>query len=94
MRMDCFSTQHKRLAYARALVEVDISCPIKYSIRITLPNGESYDQPIRYEFIPPYCMFYAAIGHSSTNCQQHPQQQPATAQAGHMEQPPYPPFIH
>lgn len=47
--MDSFTTNRKRLAYARALVEIDISKPIKRSIKLNI-YGDFFYQPIEYEF--------------------------------------------
>lgn len=45
---ECTSLQ-KRISYARLLVEVDVTQPLKYEVKVEGENGEVVDQKVYYE---------------------------------------------
>ncbi|XP_058783636.1 uncharacterized protein LOC131658346 [Vicia villosa] len=52
-----------RISYARVLVEVDITRPIKESVTIRDHSGKEWEQQIEYEWRPKYCQTCLKIGH-------------------------------
>lgn len=53
-----------RLNRAKVFVDVDISQPLHAKVRIELPKGRSYWQPIIYENISAYCPRCRHRGHA------------------------------
>ncbi|XP_058774240.1 uncharacterized protein LOC131648504 [Vicia villosa] len=56
------TAQKLRISYARVLVEVDITRPVKESICISL-NGKDWEQKVEYEWKPKYYQSCLRIGH-------------------------------
>ncbi|XP_058733882.1 uncharacterized protein LOC131605554 [Vicia villosa] len=52
-----------RISYARVLVEVDITRPVKDTIKIKDQSGKEWDQKVEYEWRPKYCQTCLRIGH-------------------------------
>ncbi|XP_075099420.1 uncharacterized protein LOC142176203 [Nicotiana tabacum] len=46
---DKLTAQGQRIAYARILIEMDISQPLPDSLSLELPDGKYYSQSIEYE---------------------------------------------
>lgn len=59
---ECTSLQ-KRISYARMLVEVDVTQPLKYSLKIEGDNGVVVDQRVYYEWVPQFCQKCQKVGH-------------------------------
>lgn len=57
-----------RLNRAKVFVDVDISQPLHAKVRIELPKGRSYWQPIIYENISAYCPRCRHRGHAEPVC--------------------------
>ncbi|XP_058768681.1 uncharacterized protein LOC131642459 [Vicia villosa] len=52
-----------RISYARVLVEVDITRPVKDSITIRDHSGKEWEKKVEYEWRPKYCQTCLNIGH-------------------------------
>ncbi|XP_058726469.1 uncharacterized protein LOC131597821 [Vicia villosa] len=65
-----------RISYARVLVEVDITKPVKESVTIKDHNGKEWQQKIEYEWRPKYCQTFLKIGHDCSNKKGNGQQKP------------------
>lgn len=65
---DKLTISRDRVSFARVLVEVDITKPLKREVCITVPNGKELIQPVWYEYIPKFCPECKAIGHLSDKC--------------------------
>ncbi|PHT86173.1 hypothetical protein T459_08279 [Capsicum annuum] len=61
---DNCTTTTERISYARILVEIDVTRPIPYSIKICDPKGKVIDLPVMYDWEPVYYQEYCQIGHS------------------------------
>ncbi|XP_058722959.1 uncharacterized protein LOC131594767 [Vicia villosa] len=63
-----------RISYARVLVEVDITKPVKQSITIRDHSGKEWEQKIEYEWRPKYCQTCLKIGHdcATRKMNEHP----------------------
>lgn len=59
---DCTS-QQTRISYARLLVEVDITQPLRYKINIEDDNGGVKEQHVYYEWVPRFCQKCHEVGH-------------------------------
>ncbi|XP_058775480.1 uncharacterized protein LOC131649739 [Vicia villosa] len=57
------TTKKLRISYARLLVEIDITVPLKDSIIIKGPDGVRFTQQVHYEWQPVYCMKCSKLGH-------------------------------
>ncbi|XP_058753527.1 uncharacterized protein LOC131626708 [Vicia villosa] len=57
------TTRKLRISYARVLVEVDITKPVKESVTIQGHNGKEWEQKIEYEWRSKYCQTCLKIGH-------------------------------
>lgn len=57
------TSSQQRISYARLLVEIDITQPIKYKIHIEDEEGNSVEQRVLYDWIPPYCSKCKVAGH-------------------------------
>lgn len=57
------TSQQRRISYARLLVEVDITKPLQYNVKIEREKGVVIDQKIYYEWVPPYCQSCQKVGH-------------------------------
>lgn len=49
------TTLQQRISYARLLVEVDVTQPLQYSVKIEGEKGLMVDQKVYYEWVPPFC---------------------------------------
>lgn len=76
--MDRLTADRDRVAYARVLVEVDTSKPVKEHVKIGLPNGICLNQMVKYETVPKFCAKCKRIGHLLTDCKVTQQSQGAT----------------
>lgn len=65
---DKLTISRERVSYARVLVEVDVTLPLKKEVHITIPCGKQIWQPVRYEFVPKFCTACKAIGHTCDRC--------------------------
>ncbi|XP_058725788.1 uncharacterized protein LOC131597091 [Vicia villosa] len=65
-----------RISYARVLVEVGITKPIKEEVTIKDHNGREWKQKIEYEWRPKYCQSCLRIGHDCSNKKVTGQQKP------------------
>ncbi|XP_058783726.1 uncharacterized protein LOC131658451 [Vicia villosa] len=63
-----------RISYARVLVEVDITQPVKRCVAIKDHNGREWEQKIDYEWRPKYCHTCLRIGHDCSLKQPNGQQ--------------------
>lgn len=51
---ECTLTQAK-VNFARILVEIDVTQPLKKSVRVKNPNGTAFEQQVEYECQLTYC---------------------------------------
>lgn len=63
---DLLTTRREIWSYARVLVEVDLSRPIRKTLDIHLSNGKTIKQMVEYERLPLSCDTCKQIGHSSS----------------------------
>nr|XP_016489638.1 PREDICTED: uncharacterized protein LOC107809505 [Nicotiana tabacum] len=63
---ECTAKQLK-VSYARMLIEVDVTKPLKDEITVEEPNRRTFLQPINYDWKPKFCETCQVIGH---NCKQ------------------------
>ncbi|XP_070017237.1 uncharacterized protein [Nicotiana sylvestris] len=56
-----------RVYYARMLIEVDVTKPLKDEVIVEDSNGKTLMQPINYDWKPKFCETCQVIGH---NCEQ------------------------
>ncbi|XP_058759684.1 uncharacterized protein LOC131632999 [Vicia villosa] len=63
-----------RISYARVMVEVDITKPVKQSVTIRDHSGKEWEQKIEYEWRPKYCQTCLKIGHdcATRKVNEHP----------------------
>uniref|UniRef100_A0A803N8Z5 DUF4283 domain-containing protein n=1 Tax=Chenopodium quinoa TaxID=63459 RepID=A0A803N8Z5_CHEQI len=59
---ECTASQ-TRLSYARLLIEIDLTQPIKHNIVIEGSNGRTINQKVVYEWEPIYCKRCTKAGH-------------------------------
>ncbi|KAI3467970.1 hypothetical protein Pfo_024633 [Paulownia fortunei] len=81
---DKLTSTKKRLSYARVLIEVDAAKKLTHSIRIQLPNGQTREQPVVYEYEPKFCTSCRMFEHPTDRCkasQQKTKQKGATNQS-------------
>ncbi|XP_058774346.1 uncharacterized protein LOC131648621 [Vicia villosa] len=57
------TTRKLCISYARVLVEVDITRPMKETISIQDHSGKEWEQKVEYEWRPKYCQTCLKIGH-------------------------------
>ncbi|XP_019256255.1 PREDICTED: uncharacterized protein LOC109234641 [Nicotiana attenuata] len=69
---DKLTTQEQRIAYAKILIEMDISQPLPDSLSLELPDGKYYSQDIEYEWKPMYCQDCLKVGHVTGDCKKRP----------------------
>lgn len=65
---DKLTISRDRVSFARVLVEIDVSKPLKEEVLINAPSGKKILQSVRYEYIPKYCTACKAIGHLNDRC--------------------------
>lgn len=58
----------QRVSYARVLVEVDVSKPLKKSVHLCMPHGRERIQPVCFEFEPRFCSICKSIRHGEDAC--------------------------
>lgn len=63
-----------RVSYARIMVEVDITKPLKEVVVIKDKQGNRIDQPVKYEWRPPFCQKCQRVGHICEKKGNAPQQ--------------------
>lgn len=56
------------LNYARILVELDLTMPVKQKLRCKLPDGSYYNQHLMYEWMPTQCGKCNLWGHKDEIC--------------------------
>ncbi|XP_016451197.1 uncharacterized protein LOC107775908 [Nicotiana tabacum] len=66
--IDKLTAQEQRIAYARILIEIDISQPLPESISLELPDGTHYSQNIEYEWKPLFYQDCLKVGHNTRDC--------------------------
>ncbi|XP_020258480.1 uncharacterized protein LOC109834874 [Asparagus officinalis] len=86
---DMLTTNMKRLAYARVLVEVKMPSPLPGHIAIQGHDGSQYTQKVIYELKPRWCDHCKNVGHDTKFCKRHyplqrwvPKQKNNVAQSG------------
>ncbi|KDP37580.1 hypothetical protein JCGZ_08271 [Jatropha curcas] len=57
----------EKIAFARVLVNVDVSQPPTTSFTVRLPKGVNYIQEVHFETYPNYCWFCKKYGHHCFN---------------------------
>ncbi|GFQ03527.1 hypothetical protein PHJA_002496500 [Phtheirospermum japonicum] len=65
---DEVTSNKERIAFARLLVEADISKELVRSVNIRLPSGKLRQQRVVYEFIPKFCSTCRRLGDATENC--------------------------
>lgn len=65
---DKLTISRDRVSYARVLVEIDVTQPLKEELCIIAPNGRQLTQEVRYEYVPKFCVFCKSIGHVQDKC--------------------------
>lgn len=65
---DKLTISRDRVSYARVLVEIDVTQPLKEELCIIDPNGQQFSQEVRYEYVPKFCGFCKSIGHVQDKC--------------------------
>ncbi|XP_019255020.1 PREDICTED: uncharacterized protein LOC109233591 [Nicotiana attenuata] len=63
MYADECTAKQMRVSYARMLIEVDVTKPLKEEIRVEDPNGKTFLQSIIYDWKPKFCEKCQTIGH-------------------------------
>ncbi|XP_019246521.1 PREDICTED: uncharacterized protein LOC109226182 [Nicotiana attenuata] len=67
---DKLTTQEDRIAYARMLIEMDISQPLPDDISLEMPNGKCHVQVVEYERKPLFCQDCLQMGHATCSCKE------------------------
>ncbi|XP_074271433.1 uncharacterized protein LOC141595368 [Silene latifolia] len=65
---DEYTTNKSKLAFARVLIEVDISKELPTSVTFKTPYRGTVTQKIEYEWIPHFCQACRRIGHTKDKC--------------------------
>lgn len=68
---DSLTRSREHLAYARILVEIDISKDLKSlpeSLPLVTTDGKDFDQKVCYELIPYFCDHCKVVGHDIKHC--------------------------
>lgn len=65
---DGMTCERKKLFYARIMVYVDASKPLKEEMFLTLPTGERIVQKVEYEYTPRYCHICKTLTHDTDVC--------------------------
>ncbi|XP_019170973.1 PREDICTED: uncharacterized protein LOC109166476 [Ipomoea nil] len=76
LKVDASTLAHNRLSVARVCIELNVLNPIPEHIwinricKITINNGSygGFAQPVKYEYIPPYCQTCQKFGHLVAEC--------------------------
>ncbi|XP_058776169.1 uncharacterized protein LOC131650479 [Vicia villosa] len=63
LKADECTARKLRISYAKVLVEVDITRPVKETVTIRDHSGNEWEQKIEYEWRPKYCQTCLKIGH-------------------------------
>lgn len=58
------TTNQNRISYARMLVEIDVTQPLKYQIQIEGEKGQVVEQKVLYDWVPPFCSKCQAADHN------------------------------
>ncbi|KAL6565242.1 hypothetical protein OROGR_002193 [Orobanche gracilis] len=67
LQTDGYTLQKNKVIYARILVEIDLSQPLKEVIRIKKREKVALVQQIQYESVPAFCQQCPTIGHKCAN---------------------------
>ncbi|KAL6565247.1 hypothetical protein OROGR_002198 [Orobanche gracilis] len=67
LHTDGYTLQKNKVIYARILVEIDLSQPLKEVIRIKKREKVALVQQIQYESVPAFCQQCPTIGHKCAN---------------------------
>ncbi|XP_070007226.1 uncharacterized protein LOC142165512 [Nicotiana tabacum] len=67
MYADECTAKQLRVSYARMLIEVDVTKPLKDEVMVEDSNGRTFLQPINYDWKPKFYETWQVIGH---NCKQ------------------------
>ncbi|KAK4720322.1 hypothetical protein R3W88_018660 [Solanum pinnatisectum] len=62
--IDECTTQVDKISYARLLIEMDITRTLPTEIKVEDPNGRSFKQVVKYEWVLSYCRTCLIIGHT------------------------------
>lgn len=81
LRTDECTIKQSKVAYARVMIEVDITQPLLKSVCIKSPVETMIDQVVEYEWAPIFCQKFQVIGHI---CRTSP---PPRRTLDHREQP-------
>lgn len=68
---DSLTRSRDHLAYARILVEIDVSKDLKSlpdSLPLVTTDGKDFDQKVCYELIPYFCDHCKVVGHDTKHC--------------------------
>ncbi|XP_074293049.1 uncharacterized protein LOC141619947 [Silene latifolia] len=65
---DEFTTNKSKLAFARILIEVDLSKDLPTSVSFKTPFRGRVEQKIEYEWLPYFCQACRRIGHTKDKC--------------------------
>ncbi|XP_074267588.1 uncharacterized protein LOC141591013 [Silene latifolia] len=65
---DEYTTNKSKLAFARVLIEIDISKDLPMSVSFKTPYQGRVEQKIEYEWIPHFCHTCRRIGHTKDKC--------------------------
>lgn len=65
---DQFTKDLTKGAYARVLVEVDVTKPLVRELSLEMPNGKKIVQPVLFEIEPKICLKCRTLGHNKEEC--------------------------
>lgn len=65
---DCCTAFKEHIAYARMLIEVDVSTKLPDFISVRDPFGNLIFQQVHYEWVPYFCTKCKRLGHEHTGC--------------------------
>lgn len=71
IRTDQQTAARSAISFARVLVEIDVSKPLKTEVSIKLPGGKMLCQSLEYERAPVFCHHCNMVGHKSSKCGVH-----------------------
>lgn len=63
------TTRQLRISFARVLIDIDVTQELPNTVLIKGPNGSKLQQPVVYEWTPPFCKACNKVGHDCTKKQ-------------------------
>lgn len=66
--MDNATATGERLEFARCFIEIEASAKLPKSVRLDLGNGDWYESPVQFEWVPPRCSKCKTFGHNDIHC--------------------------